>query len=308
MTDQTQAAAPAAEAATPVEMKSKAVPSVVPAEPKEAPATAAQDVQPVATATESEDDDVEAEHPEDAATSDRDGAPGKPKNKGVGKRINELTKEKHDALRERDYWREQAISAQRGSSTDVPDVPQAQAAEPEGRPRLEDFNFDVGAHAEAVAEWKFRQLEVERDTHAQVNARLTTLREKESAFEAEHPNYRDVVYAPNLPITQGMAEAMLGTDNAPAVAYHLATHLDEAAAIAALSPIQQAIAIGRIDARLSAPPAPAAPSAPLPKKTTNAPPPPKTVSGAGQPTVTVDDPNISSAQRIALWRQQRANR
>lgn len=305
MTDQTQAAAPAAEAATPVEMKSKAVPSVVPAEPKEAPATAAQDVQPVATATVSEDDDVEAEPPEDAATSDRDGAPGKPKNKGVGKRINELTKEKHDALRERDYWREQAMATQKGGQPAPTDAPQAQAAEQDnGEPRIEDFEFDVTKFNRAHYQW----LRDQDRRQEQASQRLTTLRDRESAFEAEHPDYRERVYSPTVPITQGMAEAMLGTDNAPAVAYHLATHLDEAAAIAALSPIQQAIAIGRIDARLSAPPAPAAPSAPLPKKTTNAPPPPKTVSGAGQPTVTVDDPNISSAQRIALWRQQRANR
>jgi len=301
MTDTNQAAAPAAEAATPVEFKSKAVPSVYaqPEAPKPEPVqeAPAQDVEATGEA-----DDAEAELPEDPATSDGNDAPAKPKNKGVGKRINELTKERHDALRERDYWREQAMRTQQGEPPAAQD-PQARAAVQEaGEPKLEDFDFDVSKFNRAHYQWLRDQDRKQEQAHA----RLGTLREKESAFEVEHPDYRDVVYAPNVPITQSMAEVMLGTDNAPAVAYHLATHLDEAAAIAKLPPIQQAIAIGRIDAQLSAPPAsPASPPPALPKKTTNAPPPPKTVSGAGQPQVTEDDPSISTAQRIALWKKGR---
>lgn len=310
MTDQTQAAAPAAEAATPVEFKSKAVPSDRPSQPEAPKPEPVQEAPVVAQEVESEDDGDEAEHTEEAATSDGGDAPARPKNKGVGKRINELTREKHDALRERDYWKEQAEIAQKGGKPDD-QQPQAQAAKQvkaEGRPKLEDFDFDVESHAEAVAEWKFQQLEAQREAKRQAETRLTTLREKEAAFEAEHPDYRELVYAPGVPITQDMAQAMLGTDNAPAVAYHLATHLDEAAAIAKLPPMQQAIAIGRIDAQLSAKPAPPPPPPALPKKTTNAPPPPKTVTGAGSPQKDVDDPSISTAQRIALWKQQRGQR
>ena len=40
----------------------------------------------------------------------------------------------------------------------------------------------------------------------------------------------------------------------------------------------------------------------LPKKTTSAPPPVKTVSGSGKPSVDVLDPSISTADRIKLWK------
>lgn len=301
MTDQ-EAAAQAAEAATPVEMKSRAVPSDRPAKPEATEPKPPQEAPAQEQETEGEEGDNEAEHTEEAATSDGDDAPAKPKNKGVGKRINELTREKHDAIRERDYWREQAMRTQQGSAPPAQESTQAQATEQAtGEPRLEDFDFDPAAFNRAHYQW-MREQERQQE---QAQTRLTTLRELESAFEAEHPDYRDVVYAPDVPITQAMAEAMLGTENAPAVAYHLATNLDEAVAIAKLPPIQQAIAIGRIEAKLSAPKASAPPPPIPPKKTTNAPPPPKTVTGAGQPQLNVDDPSISTAQRIALWKKER---
>ena len=300
MTDQ-QAAAQVAEAATPVEMKSRAVPSdrpTAPEAPKPEPTQEAPEAEQVAEVEEGGD---EAEQTEEAATSEGDDAPAKPKNKGVGKRINELTKEKHDAIRERDYWREQAMRTQQGSAPPQQEVTHAQAAEQvAGEPRLEDFDFDPAAFNRAHYQW-MREQERQQE---QVQTRLTTLLEKESAFEAEHPDYRDVVFAPHVPITQDMAQALLGTDNPPALAYHLAQNLAEAAAIARLPPIQQAIAIGRLEAQLSATASAPPPPTP-PKKTTNAPPPPKTVTGAGQPQIDVDDPNISTAQRIALWNKER---
>lgn len=299
MTDQ-QAAAQVAEAATPVEMKSRAVPSGLPTEtetPKPEPTQEAAVTEEVEAI---EKGGHEAEQTEETATSDGDDATAKPKNKGVGKRINELTREKHDAIRERDYWREQAMRTQQGSAPAQQEAPQAQAAEQDaGEPRLEDFDFDPAAFNRAHYQWMREQERQQESTQA----RLTTLRERETAFEAEHPDYREVVFAPHVPITQDMAQAMLGTDNPPAIAYHLAQNLDEAAAIAKLPPIQQAIAIGRIEAQLSATASAPPPPTP-PKKTTNAPPPPKTVAGAGQPQVSVDDPNISTAQRIALWKKE----
>lgn len=297
MTDQ-ETAAPAAEAATPVELKSRAVPSEVPVAeaPKPEPVKAPE---PVAEA-ETDEDDHDGGTTDESATSDGDGAPAKPKNKGVGKRINELTREKHDAIRERDYWKEEALKGNRPAPDPQQQPAQADVQET-GEPTLESCDFDVAEFTRKHYQWS-RDKERKQE---QAQTRLTTLREKEAAFVAENPDYEAVAKAPHVPVTQVMAEAMLDADNAPAIAYYLGQHLDEAAAIAKQSPLQAAISIGRIAERLSAPtPAPEAPRE-LPKKTTNAPPPPKTVSGAGKPQVSEDDPNISTAQRIALWKKTR---
>ena len=55
-----------------------------------------------------EAEDEGAQNTEGSADSEQGGAKPKPKNRGVGKRIDELTKEKHDALREREYWQREA--------------------------------------------------------------------------------------------------------------------------------------------------------------------------------------------------------
>lgn len=300
MTDQ-QAAAPAAEAATPVEMKSRAVPSDAPVVEAPKPEQVAE--APVVVDGTGDEFDHEGGNPDESATSDGDDAPAKRQNKGVGKRINELTREKHEALREAAHWKELAL---KGNKPDEPPptVDKPAQAEVEGdEPTLESCDYDVEAYTRKHYEWRREQDRKQE----QVQSTLRTLREKESAFTAEHPDYEEVAKAPHVPVTRSMAEAMLGTDNPPAVAYYLGQNLDEAADIAKQSPIQQAISIGRIAERLSAEP-PSAPSPVPPKKTTNAPPPPKTVSGAGKPQPTEDDPGISTAQRIALWKQQRGTR
>lgn len=296
MTDQVEAVAvEATEAANPA-FKTNAVPSAIPAAEPEKPAE-----KPVAK-VEPEEEAPEEPDTEDSAASDGADPPAHPKNKGVGKRINELTREKHDALREAQYWKEQALKATKAEPAQ--EAP-AQASKPEikGKPKLQDFDFDPEAHAEALVEWTLNQ----REQAKAAESRVQTLQQKEQAFAEEHPDYFEVTRAPHVPFTQAVISLMAEADKPADVAYHLAKNLDELAAIAAMTPIAAARAIGRIEAKLEAPPAPAVPREP-PKKTTNAPPPPKTVSGAGKPEVSVDDPQITPAQRIALWRAQRTKR
>ena len=128
-----------------------------------------------------------------------------------------------------------------------------------------------------------------------------------TAFVAEHPDYESVAMNPELPITPAMAEVIADAENPPALAYYLGQNIEEADAISRMSPTAMARAIGRIEARLETKPEPK-PKPDLPKKTTNAPPPPKTVSGAGAPPPSVDDPNITTEQRIALWKKAKGPR
>lgn len=226
------------------------------------------------------------------------------KKPGVHQRIDELTKEKHDARRaaedaqrERDHWREQALRAQQSGQQ-----PQSvQAAEAEiGEPTLESCDFD---QARFQREWYSYQRTQEKKQEAE-QKRQQAFAEKESAFRAEHPDYDTVVRNPTLPITQQVAEVILDTDDPPAIAYYLGQNPEEAAAIAQMTPHQIGRAIGRIEAKLSAPPASDAPRQPEPKAVTKAPAPVTTLSGS--PAVKKSYDELSPKEYDEQRRKERA--
>jgi hypothetical protein len=201
----------------------------------------------------------------------------KPKNRGVGKRIDELTKARYDAERERDHWRELAMRQQQPPPGQPQPAPAAAQAET-GEPTLESCDFD---QAKFTREWyAWRRAEDQKAESAQ--KRQAAFQERVTAFRAEHPDYDAVTGNPALPITQAMADVILETEDPPAVAYFLGQNPSEAAAIAQMTPVQIARAIGRLEAKLSAPPAAseAAPRQPVPKTVTKAPPPVTTLTGA----------------------------
>lgn len=228
------------------------------------------------------------------------------KKPGVHQRIDELTKEKHDARRaaedaqrERDHWREQALRAQQAAQQPQP----VQAAETEtGEPTLESCDFD---QARFQREWYSYQRTQEKKQEA-VQKRQQAFAEKESAFRAEHPDYDAVVRNPTLPITQQVAEVILDTDDPPAIAYYLGQNPEEAAAIAQMTPHQIGRAIGRIEAKLSAPPASDALRQPEPKTVTKAPAPVTTLSGS--PAVVKSYEDMSPKEYDEQRRKERAGK
>ena len=85
--------------------------------------------------------------------------------------------------------------------------------------------------------------------------------------------------------SETMADAIQDSDAGPALAYHLASHPDEAARIAALSPLGQVRALGRIEAGL-------ADGAATAMSISAAPAPPPSVRGSGgrfRPAPDTDD-------------------
>ena len=70
---------------------------------------------------------------------------------------------------------------------------------------------------------------------------------------SRYADFAEVAQAPDLPITQTMADVIANSDLGADVAYHLGKHRDTADAIARMSPIEQAVQIGRIEATLSLP-------------------------------------------------------
>ena len=88
------------------------------------------------------------------------------------------------------------------------------------------------------------------------------------------PHFDQVARDTSVPVSQAMAEVIIGLDAGPDVLYHLGKHRDQAARIAQLSPVQAAVEIGRIEAGLARP---------KPITSTNAPEPIKPVRGSGAP-------------------------
>lgn len=175
------------------------------------------------------------------------------KNKGVGKRINDLTREKHEAKREAEYWKRVAL--EKGGDREEPVRPAAAPAS-EAEPKLEDFE-SYDAYTKAAIDWKvrdFRRQEEEgrRIAEAKKVAEQAqrSLAQKIDAARERFEDFDDVVGNPDLPITDHMAQAIAVSDVGAEVAYHLGKNPQEAARIAALHPVVQAVEIGKLGVEL----------------------------------------------------------
>ena len=92
-----------------------------------------------------------------------------------------------------------------------------------------------------------------------------------------------------------MAEVIADSDIGPQLAYHLAENKDAAARIAAMSPVQAARELGKIEARLTA-------AKDAPKPVSKAPPPPPTLKA---PEGEVDpDPEKMPIDQWLKWRNK----
>ncbi len=228
----------------------------------------------------------------DPATSDGTEPPAAPPKKGLQDRFDELTRDLAALQRQ--------IQAQ-----------QQPAPATKAKPTLEQFGYDQDAYEEARDEWvatqveqrvsqRFEQAAVQRQQHEKLGkfeARIT-------AFEQESPGaWEEVMKSPVQP-TQIMREAVAESEVGPKLAYHLAKHLDEAFAISQMPPLQQAIAMGRLESKLLTPSA--QPRAPAKTVTQALPPPSALPSGTSTVKKSLADETIAEAQ--ARIRSYEANR
>lgn len=215
--------------------------------------------------------------------------------KGVQKRIDRAVREKYEAQARAKMLEE------RIAQIEARQQPSAPVAPIEGMPTIDKFNnFDeyVTAKAEfiakrhieqAMSEGQRRQAE-ERQHASQVklNAEWTKRVEK---FTAEMPDFEEVITASTVPMTDPMQQTIKELDLGPKLAYHLANHPDEAAAIADMTPLRAIAALGRLEERLSKP---------AEKKTTSAPAPITPVGGTARVS---KDPGDMSMAEFTRWRR-----
>jgi len=225
---------------------------------------------------------------------------------GVQKRINELTRDKHQ-LREEKRQLEEELNRLRQ---------QASPQEPK-EPKLADFDNDadfVAAvhkyHQDKAAydssQGKQRETQ-EQEAQRKQEARFKTAQKFVNDLNKEKANYEgidEVIADPTFAlITKEMSPDLVTLiQESPknvALFYHLGTHLEEAERIASLSPVQAARELALLESRLEIP---------KPKTVSNAPPPVKQVKGSSVTEKDIYDPKLPYSEYDALRKKQRAAR
>ena len=175
----------------------------------------------------------------------------------------------------------------------------------DGRPTLAQCDNDPDAYAEAVSDWKLKQHEQASTIDQSRKAQEEFLAKRDDLMsDLEDTEGFSARKFGKLPISTAMAEAIVDSDISVKLALHLHNNPDDASRIAALPAARQAAEIGKLEVKLSAPPAA--------KKPSNAPAPITPVSSKGN-VVTADlyDPKFAkdTSAWIALRNQQEmANR
>ena len=192
-----------------------------------------------------------------------------------------------ELVEERNFYRQKFVDAATPPKADPVVTPPIATAPP----KLEDYDFDTTAWAQAHADWSEKRIE-QRATEivdkrlgdTQAKGEESRLQEvwatKVADFKKTKPDFDVVVQSmvdDQVPITPTMLEVLKHSPEGPAITHHLGTNRAELTRISKLPPTLQAAALGRLEATFASAPKTAAP--PAAKTLTRAPAPPSPVGG-----------------------------
>lgn len=231
----------------------------------------------------------ESSAPETAEAGTQETSPEPEKKDGVQKRIDELVRQREEARREQEYWREMAM---RGFPRDEPKIDPI-PLENLNEPKSDDYEiYDefVAAHSKWAKESAKREFKAEQEAARQAEIKTREAETINNWQKSGASKYRDwqEVFHPHLPVSDAMARTLLEIDQGHDIAYYLGKNPSEAQRIYNLPPHRQAYELGKIEARLSGPPQ---------KTTTKAPTPTSPVGGKEVPTKSLE--NMSTEEYIA---------
>lgn len=229
------------------------------------------------TAAEQEEGATAQEQTE-ATQQDRD---DKGRFKGVQGRIDELTRQRRETERERDYWRMQAEQGKAQTS--------AQAAPTKPTPdKFDDHNEYVEALTEFKAQEIFNKNMTQNAERQAAQVTADTFSERIAAFREQAPDFDAVVGGSTAPIAPHVMSELQESARGAELAYHFAKNPDALQALNGMKPNAAARELGRLEATLPAFKAAEAPP-PVEKKITSAPPPAGTLGTQGRSTSTPVD-------------------
>ncbi len=200
-------------------------------------------------------------------------------------RISQLVQQRKLAEEERDLYRNRAIEAEKRlkapSQTDPTDIAAPQqheyASDQEYYNALARYQAaQRSSLAKTVTDTLRQEMASEAANQAEIRAqqaRDAAWREGIAAKRERMPDFEAVAMSEAVPYSHVMLDLVKDSPHGHEVAYFLGKNVAEAARIAELPPLQAAVEIGKLEARLGTPAAP---------RFTQAPPPVKMVgSGAG---------------------------
>jgi hypothetical protein len=180
-----------------------------------------------------------------AATSTAATDAGKPKpdHSGFQRRIDQLTREKHDLRRQLDAVR----------------APKQEPTEPTADKTLADFDYDEKAFAKHIRQVSTEEarkaargvLDEDRQKQTQ-ESRAKTWQQRSKQFATEHPDFTTKVYADDVHFSESITDAITESDHGPAIAYYLADNPEELERISKMSAANAGRAIGRLESKFEA--------------------------------------------------------
>ena len=213
-----------------------------------------------------------------------------PRKKTAQERIDEITRARREAEREREYWKKVALEKEQ---TPAP------VATPQGpaRPTLDQFETTV-EYEDALFEWRdrvrdLRAAEVTQRTEEETA--LRTFNQRAAKIRVENPDFDEVIESPVF--SPEMRSVLLQSDNGPEVAYFLGKpeNRDQAEKIRNLPASRQAYEIGKLESNLLlAKKTKKVPSAPVPIN-------PVGMGGGGRQK----DPSEMTTEEWMAWDKQR---
>lgn len=245
--------------------------------------------------TEGQTDGQAAEGAEEAAPEDDTAkSAAKERREREKQRVARLAQERDAALEEARKAEDRlariklAAEAEKPpSDADYPDPFDLVAAKAIWAARRADRERDAGEAGAAAEEARRRAEEAEQRQMAEIGK---VWRERVDEARKRYADFDAVALTDAVAHPKSVALLVATSDVGPDVAYYLGQNRALAAEIAALNPVEQARAIGRIEATISAP---------RPRQTTTAPPPITPVRAKAAPTRPPED---MSPEEYAKWR------
>ena len=233
----------------------------------------------------------EAKLPSESATEATDegsGEPAKKESRGVQKALDRLTAEREAEKRRADEQTEARIRLEERLKLLEEAKPKPQTSDEDApvKPSRDDFP-DPDAWEEALlgyadkkaaytARQEFKTLQAEEARKAEATAIEESQRVAREAYngrltkvQEKYPDFKEVAETPNVQISIPMAHVIINSESGPELQYYLGKNPEEAARIMTLAPPMQIYELGKIEAKLNAPPSapkPAVSAAPRPIK------------------------------------------
>lgn len=190
---------------------------------------------------------VEAEADAEAETGDEedDLHDEKKRGKSARTRIDELTRARREAERDRDFYKGLV-------SQPTPVSP------PDGAVKPTPDSFEsYDEYVDALTDWKVDQklakTSSETAERTEGMVRQANWTSKMEAAQSLLPDYATVVGSSEVPVASHVAEALMDSERGPELAYHMAQHPEVVDRLNKLSPVKAALEMGRLETALTAP-------------------------------------------------------